>query len=82
VGTLKAHKEDIRALAVGGPSSTLLYSGGKGSQHGGALLIWDLRKPNAPIEEKEKNLDIFSLATTQTHLFMGCRNHSVYPVNL
>jgi len=35
-----------------------------------------------PIEEKEKNQDVFSLALTSQHLFMGCRNHSVYPINL
>jgi len=27
------------------------------------------------IEEKEKNQDIFSLASTRDHLFYGCRNH-------
>ena len=37
---------------------------------------------HSPIEEKEKNQDVFSLSLTQENLFMGCRNHYVYPINL
>jgi hypothetical protein len=32
-----------------------MFSAGKGSASGGALLLWDLRKGAAPIEEREKN---------------------------
>jgi WD40 repeat protein len=82
IGNLKVHKEDIRALATGGSTNSLLFSGGKGNPSGGALVIWDIRMQLAPLEEKEKTLDVFSLAVTDSHLFMGCRNHSVYPLSL
>ena len=55
VAILKGHKEEIRALAVQPLSNGQLFSAGKGSQQGGSLLIWDLRKAHIPIEEKEKN---------------------------
>lgn len=35
-----------------------------------------------PVDEKEKNQDIFSLVMTPEHLFYGCRNHYVYPLNI
>lgn len=60
----------------------MLFSAGKGSSSGGALLLWDLRKGALPIEEKEKNQDIFSLASQGENLFIGCRNHYVYPFNI
>lgn len=82
IETLKGHKEEIRALATGGDKNNLLFSGGKGSVNGGSLLVWDLRKMKTPIEEKEKNQDIFSFAVTPNYLFMGCRNHSVFPINM
>jgi hypothetical protein len=43
-------------------SGDYLFTGGKGSNNGGSLLIWDLRKlnPNQALEEKEKNQDIFT----------------------
>lgn len=44
VAHLKGHKEEIRALTVGGQNDNLLFSGGKGSANGGSLLLWDLRK--------------------------------------
>jgi len=59
-----------------------MFSGGKGSQNGGALLLWDLRKGAVPVEEKEKQQDIFSLASTKDYLFYGCRNHQVYSLGL
>lgn len=56
VTVLKGHKEEIRALTCGqGALGNMLFSGGKGTSSGGGLLIWDLRKGQAPIEEKEKN---------------------------
>jgi len=49
----------------------------------GALLIFDLRKSvMLPIEEKEKNQDIFSFAATQNHVLIGYRNHQVNPFSL
>ncbi len=44
VAHLKGHKEEIRALAVGGNNKNILFSAGKGTINGGGLLIWDLRK--------------------------------------
>lgn len=62
VGQLKGHRDEIKALNVAQDGS-LLFSAGKGSASGGALLLWDLRKGASPIEEREKNQDIFSLAS-------------------
>ena len=45
IETLKGHKEEIRAIAVGaGSTGHLLFSAGKGNANAGSLLIWDLRK--------------------------------------
>jgi WD40 repeat protein len=76
---LKGHKEEIRALAV--KDGNTLISAGKGSNTSGSLLIWDIRK-GQNFEEREKNQDVFSLAVANNTLFMGCRNHYVYPINL
>ena len=43
VGVLKGHKDEIRAMNVT-MDGNILFSAGKGSQNGGALLLWDLRK--------------------------------------
>ena len=43
------------------------------------MLVVNLYRP---IEEKEKNQDVFSLMMTPDLLFYGCRNHYVYPLNL
>lgn len=80
VGVLKS-KEDIRALQVSSDGQ-LLFSGGKGSQQQGALLTWDLRKGNAPVDECEKTQDIFSLTTKDKYLYLGCRNRQVYPYDI
>ena len=41
---------------------------------------YDLRKTyNSPMYEREKNQDVFSLTSTGSHIFYGCRNHNVYP---
>ena len=42
--------------------------------------MFDLRKShNNPIYEREKSQDVFSLTSTGSHIFYGCRNHNVYP---
>ena len=43
VGTLKGHKDEIKAMTVTQDGS-YLFSGGKGSANSSALLVWDLRK--------------------------------------
>lgn len=43
VGSLKGHKDEIKAMNVS-LDGNLLFSAGKGSANGGALLLWDLRK--------------------------------------
>jgi WD40 repeat protein len=40
---MKGHKDEIRAMNVSIDGNTL-FSAGKGSSNGGALLLWDLRK--------------------------------------
>ena len=44
--------------------------------------MWDMRNTSTPIELIEKAMDIFSLKATKTHMFMGCRNHSIVPMGL
>ena len=43
-------------------NNDLLFTGGKGLANSGSLLVWDLRNlnPNHPMEDKERNQDIFS----------------------
>lgn len=40
-----------------------LFTAGKGLTNSGSLLVWDLRylNFNVPMEEKERNQDIFSM---------------------
>ena len=79
VGTLKGFKEEIKALHFV-PEKQLLFAGSKGSNQSGGLLVYDLRKTgNSPIYEREKSQDVFSLMSTGSHIFYGCRNHNVYP---
>ncbi len=39
-----------------------LFTGGKGLPNSGGLMVWDMRNlnPNHPMEDKERNQDIFS----------------------
>ena len=61
----------------------MLFAGTKGTSTTGALLIFDLRKSAMqPIDEKEKNGDIFSITSTPDFVFTGNRNHSVNPFSL
>lgn len=58
-----------------------MYAGTTGSSTLGSLLIFDLRKSfGQTVVEKIKNQDIFSLKATNDWLFIGCRNHMVYPL--
>ena len=58
-GTLKGHKDEVRTMHI---NNDLLFTGGKGLANSGSLLVWDLRNlnPNHPMEDKERNQDIFS----------------------
>lgn len=79
VGCLKGFKEEIKALHFV-PEKQLLFAASKGSSQSGGLLVYDLRKTyNSPIYEREKVQDVFSLTSTGSHIFYGCRNHNVYP---
>jgi len=78
ITTLKGHKDEIKALHFG---NDLLFSAGKGSATNGAILTWDIRNSN-PIDEKEKNQEVFSLASYNSTLYYGCRNHQVRRVNM
>lgn len=42
-GTLKAHKDEVRTIHISG---NYLFTGGKGTNNGGSLLVWDFRKLN------------------------------------
>lgn len=61
VAVLKQHKDEVRCLYSIGNH---LFTAGKGSVGGGSLMMWDLRmirENQMPLDEKEKNVDIFSL---------------------
>lgn len=82
IGEYKGHSE-IKCLDL--LSNDQLFVGTKGSATQGALLIFDLKKSlQFPIDELEKNKDIFSLACTPTndYLFCGQRNHKIVPFSL
>lgn len=34
------------------------------------------------MERLEKQMDVFTLKTVDSHLFMGCLNHSIIPVGM
>jgi WD40 repeat protein len=55
---LKAHKDEVRSLYSVG---NLFFSAGKGGQNFGGLLVWDLRMLESPLDEKEKNVDTFTM---------------------
>ncbi len=42
-GTLKCHKDEVKAIHIQGD---YIFTGGKGTANGGSLLAWDLRKLN------------------------------------
>ena len=77
VGMIKGYKEEIKSLRF---EKQLLFAASKGTSQSGGLLVYDLRKShNNPLYEREKQQDVFSLTSTGSHVFYGCRNHSVYP---
>lgn len=76
MATLRGHKGDIRAVEFS-KDGKYLFSAGMGG-----MLVWDLRNTDSPMELIEKHMDIFALKATQSHLFLGCRNHSIIPVGL
>ena len=79
VGVLKGFKEEIKALHFV-PEKQLLFAASKGNNSSAGLLVYDLRKSsNVPLYEREKTQDVFSLQSTGSHVFYGCRNHNVYP---
>jgi hypothetical protein len=41
----------------------LLFSGGKGTYNSPSLFTWDFRSSN-PLDEKERNQDVFSIVRT------------------
>ena len=86
VGVLKGFKEEIKALHFVSRTeneSDLLFAASKGSATSGGLLVYDLRKTNnSPMEEFAPQQDIFSLTSSRSHIFYGCRNHNVYPFDL
>ena len=59
-GTLRGHREEVRCLHI---VDNYLFTAGKGLSNSGSLLVWDLRylNFNSPMEEKERNQDIFSM---------------------
>lgn len=73
---------DIKTLRMV-PDSSILFAGGKSSQGSGGLLIFDLRNTSNPLQaQREKTIDIFSLAATKENVFFGCRDHYVKSLNL
>jgi WD40 repeat protein len=54
VGKFTGFKEEIKALQLV-PGSDLMFAASKGTASSGGLLIYDLRKSQQPLDEKEKN---------------------------
>ena len=48
---LKSHRDEVRTICS---LNDYLFTGGKGSNNGSSLLIWDMRKlnMNQPLEDK------------------------------
>lgn len=79
IATLKGYREEIKALHFV-PEKSLLFAASKGSAQSGGLLVYDLRKDHSgPIYERERSQDVFSLTSTSSHVFYGCRSKQVYP---
>mmetsp|Transcript_25840 Transcript_25840/g.45649 ORF Transcript_25840/g.45649 Transcript_25840/m.45649 type:complete len:909 (+) Transcript_25840:1667-4393(+) len=79
VVVLKGHKDVIRAVHM---HDNMLYTAGKSNAGSGSILVWDLRRSQNPIEERERNQDIFSLFAKDSTLYFGSRNHSVGRIDL
>jgi len=76
MSTLQGHRGEIRAIEFS-KDGKYLFSAGQGG-----MLVWDIRNTEQPLEWIEKHMDVFSLKSTKSHLFLGCRNHSIIPVGL
>ena len=59
-GVLRGHKEEVRCLHI---ANNYLFTAGKGLSNSGSLFVWDIRFLSNPLEEKERNQDIFSMVT-------------------
>lgn len=71
--SFRGHVDEIKAMKV---YKNLLYAAGKGNPN--SIFVWDLRKLESPVFEKEKNLDIFSLVFADDIAYYGCRDHKVH----
>ena len=74
IGSLRGHNEEVRALYM---QNGLLFSAGKSSGNGSSIFVWDLKKSQTPIAEKEKNQDVFSINAYEDVLYYASRNHRV-----
>lgn len=79
ITSLKGHNEEVKCLDIKGD---YLYSAGKATNNGASIFIWDIRKLQSPVQEKENSLDIFSLLVHEDILYYGSRNHRVGRINL
>ena len=75
--SFRGHADEIRAMKL---SNNLLYCAGKGNPN--SIFIWDLRKLDAPLQEKEKGLDAFSLLIGENTLYYGCRDHKIHRMRI
>ena len=75
--SFKGHTDQIRVMKV---YDNLLFSAGKGNPF--SMFVWDLRKLDTPVQEKEKGLDIFSLLITEDTVYSGCRDHKIHRMKL
>lgn len=81
VGSIKTNlKDEIKCMELVGNK---LFLGTKGTPSSNGLLIYDLTgKQNTVFEERAKDQDIFSIKSAGDFVYLGCRNHSVYPFDI
>ena len=77
--TLKGHRDEIKNLHI--LDDHTLISSGKGSLTSGSILFWDIRNYNI-IDEKEKNLDVFSLTHHKNIIYYGGRDRNIRRMNI
>lgn len=77
VATFKGHTDEIRVMKI---ENNLLYSAGKGNPY--SIVVWDPRKFDSPVQEKEKGLEVFSLLIEKDIMYYGCRDHKVHRMRL
>jgi hypothetical protein len=80
IGTLKAHKDEIRVLERG---TNLLVSGGRSQTADPSVYVWDL-KTASPIDQMEKHSDIYSLKVMKNdyEIYTGSSSKFVKYLNL